>query len=133
MREMLGLARMTDLALTGRMMPASECHALGLINRIVPRDQVLDESVGLASELASKPKLTFKLTKQRIREMTEHGFRDSIEAGVRNQRPAYKAGEPARMTEKFMTDRSHRRNTKHNDQKKLLPLVYNKAPQPPPR
>src|SRR3546814_11710560 len=94
MREMLGLARMTDLALTGRMMPASECHALGLINRIVPRDQVLDESVGLASELASKPKLTFKLTKQRIRAMTENGFRDLIEAGVGGLANLHAEGDP---------------------------------------
>ncbi|GAA5233355.1 enoyl-CoA hydratase/isomerase family protein [Verticiella sediminum] len=107
-REMLGLARTYELALTGRMMSAAESHALGLINRLVPRERVLDESIALALELAAKPKLTFKLTKQRLREMTEAGFRDSIEAGVRHQRTAYDDGEPAKMMEQFLAKRANR-------------------------
>src|SRR5581483_5478332 len=45
MREMLGLARTIDLTLTGRMMDAAECHAIGLVNRIVPRAEVLPEAL----------------------------------------------------------------------------------------
>ena len=55
MREMLGLARTTDLALTGRMMDAAEAHAIGLISRLVPREAVMDTALALAGELAGKP------------------------------------------------------------------------------
>src|SRR5690606_15389963 len=51
MMEMIGLARTTDLTLSGRMMEAAECVAIGLINRIVPREDVLAASLELGEEL----------------------------------------------------------------------------------
>ncbi len=109
MRERLGVARTTDLVLTGRMMGADECHALGLINRIVPRDRVLDETLTLARELAAKPASALRVDKEWLREMTEGAFRDSIEAGIRFHRRAYASGEPAKMMQKFIDDRSARK------------------------
>src|SRR4051794_30001227 len=61
MREMIGLARTIDLTLTGRMMDAAECAAIGLINRIVPRAQVMPASLALADELAAKPPVAMRL------------------------------------------------------------------------
>jgi enoyl-CoA hydratase len=105
MREMLGIARTIDLTLTGRMMNADECLAIGLVNRIVPRREVLEASLALAHELAAKPPVAMRLNKQRFREMTEPGFRDCLEAGMRIQREAFATGEPARMMEEFFASR----------------------------
>src|SRR4051794_13074320 len=106
MKEMLGLARTIDLTLTGRMMDAAECHAIGLVNRIVPKGEVLKASVELAEELAAKPPVAMRLDKQRFREMTEAGFRDCLEAGMRIQRESFATGEPARMMEAFFAERA---------------------------
>jgi enoyl-CoA hydratase len=105
MMEMIGLARTTDLTLSGRMMQASECLAIGLINRLVPREEVLSSALALADQLAGKPRLAMKLNKQRFREVTESRFRDALSAGVRNQRIAYEDGEPNRMMEQFLAKR----------------------------
>jgi enoyl-CoA hydratase/carnithine racemase len=105
LREMLGIARTIDLTLTGRMMNADECLAIGLVNRIVPRQKVLEASLELARELAAKPPIAMRLDKQRFREMTEAGFRDCLEAGMRIQREAFATGEPARMMEEFFAVR----------------------------
>jgi enoyl-CoA hydratase/carnithine racemase len=105
MREMLGLARTIDLTLTGRMMDAQECFALGIINRLVPPDEVLPASIALAEELAAKPPVAMRLNKARFREVTEAGFRDCLEAGMRVQRESFASGEPARMMGKFFADR----------------------------
>ncbi|MFI4987510.1 MAG: enoyl-CoA hydratase/isomerase family protein [Alphaproteobacteria bacterium] len=102
MREILGLARTIDLTLTGRLMDAEECKSLGLINRIVPRERVLDEALALAAELAQKPPVAMRLDKQRFREMTEAGFHDCLAAGIRIQRESYASGEPARMMAEFL-------------------------------
>ena len=109
MKEMLGLARTTELTLTGRMMDAQECHAIGLISRLVPQDQVLPAALTLASELAAKPPVAMRLNKARFREVTEAGFRECIAAGIRNQREAYATGEPARMMEEFLAKRAARK------------------------
>jgi enoyl-CoA hydratase len=109
MRDRLGIARTTDLALTGRMMDAEECRSIGLINRIVPAESVLDETLSLANELAAKPPLAMRADKEWLREMTETGFRESIEAGIRFHRRTYGSGESARMMEKFIAERKARK------------------------
>lgn len=106
MREMLGIARTIDLTLTGRMMDAQECLALGLINKIVAQDEVMAASLALADELAAKPPVAMRLNKQRFREVTEAGFRDCLEAGMRIQREAFATGEPAKMMEEFFAARA---------------------------
>jgi enoyl-CoA hydratase/carnithine racemase len=109
MREMLGLARTIDLTLTGRMMNADECVALGIINRLVPSEEVLPAAIALAEELAAKPPVAMRLNKARFREVTETGFRDCLDAGMRVQRESFASGEPARMMEKFFADRAAKR------------------------
>jgi enoyl-CoA hydratase/carnithine racemase len=110
MREMIGIARTIDLTLTGRMMDAKECHHIGLINRLVPQDKVMEAAFTLAEELAGKPPVAMKLNRARFREVTEPGFRECLAAGVRNQRAAYATGEPARMMEEFLAKRAARKS-----------------------
>jgi enoyl-CoA hydratase len=109
MREMLGIARTIDLTLTGRMMDAEECFRIGLVNRLVPAEQVMPEAMTLAAELAAKPPVAMRLNKARFREVTEAGFRECIAAGIRNQREAYATGEPTRMMEAFLATRAARK------------------------
>ncbi len=109
MREIIGLARTIDLTLTGRLMDAAECQAIGVVNRVVPQETVMDEALALAADLAAKPPVAMRLDKQRFREMTEAGFRDALEAGARIQREAYASGEPALMMRKFLAERAERK------------------------
>ncbi|APG86938.1 enoyl-CoA hydratase (plasmid) [Sinorhizobium americanum CCGM7] len=109
MREILGLARTTDLTLSGRLMVAAECHSIGIINQIVPAEDVLNASLSLARELAAKPPVAMRLDKQWLREMTEVGFRECLGAAVRIHREAYASGETAQMMEKFLAERASRK------------------------
>ena len=110
MKEIIGLARTIDLTLTGRLMDAEECQAIGIVNRIVAQENVMAEALALARMLADKPPVAMRLDKQRFREMTEAGFRDALEAGTRIQREAYASGEPARMMEAFLAARAARKS-----------------------
>ncbi|RXT56033.1 enoyl-CoA hydratase [Bosea sp. Tri-44] len=110
MREMIGIARTIDLTLTGRMMDADECYRIGLINRIVPKQTVMEATLALAEELAGKPPVAMRLNKARFREVTEQSFRECLKAGIRNQREAYGTGEPARMMEQFLAVRAARKS-----------------------
>ncbi|CAN7235708.1 enoyl-CoA hydratase/isomerase family protein [Bosea sp. LjRoot9] len=109
MREMIGIARTIDLTLTGRMMDADECFRIGLINRIVAKETVMEAALALATELAGKPPVAMRLNKARFREVTEESFRECLQAGIRNQREAYATGEPARMMEEFLAKRAARK------------------------
>lgn len=95
MNSMLGMSRTIELTLTGRLMDADECKNIGLIHHVVAEEKVFEKALEIATELANKPPVAMRLDKQRFREMTEAGFQDCIEAGIRIQREAYDSGEPA--------------------------------------
>ncbi|MGK7866289.1 enoyl-CoA hydratase/isomerase family protein [Falsiroseomonas sp. E2-1-a20] len=101
-REMLGLSRATELVLTGRMVPAEECHRIGLLHHLVPEAEVLPRALGLAAELAAKPKLAFRLNKARIRMATQPGFEDTFRAARALHREAFTDGEPQRVMQGFL-------------------------------
>lgn len=107
MREMLGLSRATEMVLTGRMAEAEECQRLGLLHHLVPADQVRAKAVQVAAELAAKPKLAFRLNKQRFREVTQPGFDDTFAAARRLHREAFSDGASQQVMQRFL-DRSQR-------------------------
>lgn len=111
MREMLGLSRTIELALTGRMMEAEECYQIGLIHKLVPREQVMKEALDTAKVLASKPQIAMRLTKQRFREVTEESFQEVLEAAVRIHREGYATGEPQAVMQEFFDERAAKHKT----------------------
>jgi enoyl-CoA hydratase len=53
--QIVGLGRALDLILTGRPVPATEAHAMGLVNRLAPRGQARAHAAALARELIALP------------------------------------------------------------------------------
>src|SRR4051794_13113125 len=56
--RIVGLGRALDLILTGRMVPADEALAMGLVTEIVPPGRHLDRALEYAEALASFPQVT---------------------------------------------------------------------------
>jgi enoyl-CoA hydratase len=48
----VGKAKAMDLCLTGRLMDAAEAERAGLVSRVVPADQVLEEALAVAATIA---------------------------------------------------------------------------------
>lgn len=61
---LIGLGRAAELAFTSDRIDAPEAHRVGLVNRVVPADQLLDESGALAERLATMPTRALGLTKR---------------------------------------------------------------------
>ena len=101
----LGHAQTRDLALTGRLVEAEEALALGMLSRLVDEAAVLDEAIAAARALAAQPATAFRLSKQRLREMTQAGFDETFEAAARLQRAAYESGEPQKIMAEFLARR----------------------------
>ena len=56
--RIVGLGRALDMILTGRMVPAEEALAMGLLTEIVPPGKHLERSLEIAEALASFPQET---------------------------------------------------------------------------
>ncbi|MFD9814618.1 enoyl-CoA hydratase [Streptomyces sp. NPDC059080] len=51
---------------TGDRMSAARAYELGMVNRVVPRDQLLDHTVELATRIAGQPRMGLALTKRAV-------------------------------------------------------------------
>jgi len=109
MIERVGWSRMVELTLSGRMMDARECHHIGLIHYLVPKEEVMTKSLAIAAHLASKPPIAMKLNKQHFRTLSEPAYQLGVEEGRRIQREAYGSGEPQESMKKFFEERERRK------------------------
>jgi enoyl-CoA hydratase/carnithine racemase len=101
----LGLSQNAQMSLTGELIGGQRAYELGLINYLVPRDQVLQKSLALAADLAKLGATAVRLTKQRFRELTQAGFDGALEAAKKAQREAYVSGEPQAAMRTFLENR----------------------------
>jgi enoyl-CoA hydratase len=74
-----------ELILTGRTFDAAEATRLGLINRVVPGSELLEEAVKLAEAIATKPPLTLAAALAAI----HRGMDASIDDGLAIEEAAF--------------------------------------------
>ncbi len=60
----LGRKKTLELLLTGEIIDAKEAERIGLINRVVAKGQLQEETMKMANELASKSPLALQITKR---------------------------------------------------------------------
>ena len=62
--RLIGVARAKELIFAGTMLPAPEALAMGLVNRVVPGDKLLDEARGYAQMLLKRAPQSLGLAKK---------------------------------------------------------------------
>ncbi len=74
----LGKYRTMEIVLTGAQVTAQEMHALGLVNRVVPKGEHLSEAVKLAKTVAAQAPIAVRLAKEAV----NAAFETSLEEGL---------------------------------------------------
>jgi enoyl-CoA hydratase len=74
----VGKAKAMDLCLTGRMMDAAEAESAGLVARVVPLDQLMDEAVKAAEAIAGMAPMAALANK----EMVNAAFETTLDQGI---------------------------------------------------
>jgi enoyl-CoA hydratase/carnithine racemase len=64
--RLVGVARALELLLTGRVLNAQEAFDMGLVNRVVPHRQLMEETMKLAESIADKPPLAVRMIKRAV-------------------------------------------------------------------
>ena len=78
----VGKAKAMEMCLTGRMMDAAEAERSGLVAKVVPADQLLDEAMKVAAQIAGMAPLAAIATK----EMINAAFEMPLSQGIRFER-----------------------------------------------
>jgi 2-(1,2-epoxy-1,2-dihydrophenyl)acetyl-CoA isomerase len=77
--QTVGTARARELELTGRVIDAEECLAVGMITRLVPDDQLSAATKELAADIASGPLIAFNYMKRNLFAAETHSLPDVME------------------------------------------------------
>ena len=79
--RLIGLSRALDLIITGRPVPAQEALAMGLVNRLVPKEKSRESAEKLALEISSFPQAC--LNTDRLSAYTQWGL--PLKEAMRNE------------------------------------------------
>jgi enoyl-CoA hydratase/carnithine racemase len=78
--RVVGLAKATELLMTGDFISADEAERVGLYNRVVPLDQLETATREFAEKLAHGPALGLAKTKEMLNRELHMGFESALEA-----------------------------------------------------
>jgi enoyl-CoA hydratase len=74
-----------EMILTGRSISAEEAFRIGLVNKIVPVESLMDEAKKIAREIASKPPISVRAAKEAIVRAQD----TTLEVGLEFERRAF--------------------------------------------
>jgi enoyl-CoA hydratase/carnithine racemase len=76
--QICGPGVVTDMVLTGRVMPAEEALHHGIVSRVVPADTLDDVVMEMAEKVAAAPMVAVKLARRVIKHLAEPQIRTSM-------------------------------------------------------
>jgi len=76
--RLAGVAKARELIYTADIIPASEAEKIGLVNKVVPAEQLMASSMEMAQKIVSKAQLAVRYSKMAI----NRGFETDIETAI---------------------------------------------------
>ena len=79
---LIGVAKAKELLMTGDIIDAQEAERIGLINKVVPHDQLMETVMELAKRLANGPGLAIRGTKHAINKRVWNDLNLALDMGL---------------------------------------------------
>ena len=76
--RLVGIPRAMELLLTGDSFDAAEALQMGMLNKVVPEKDVMDEARELATRIASGPSVAVNLTKKALRKSLHNNLEQQV-------------------------------------------------------
>jgi len=76
--EIVGKKKAAEMVLAGDTFKADEAEKLGLVNKVVPLENLETETMNLAEKLASKSPSSLKIGKEGLNRLYDHKYHDSL-------------------------------------------------------
>jgi enoyl-CoA hydratase len=90
---LVGLRKAKEMLFLGDRVSADEAVRLGMANRVVPREKVVDEALELAARLAELPAQALRDTKRLVNLHLERAIAGGMEAGLAAERESMHSAE----------------------------------------
>jgi 2-(1,2-epoxy-1,2-dihydrophenyl)acetyl-CoA isomerase len=76
--RIVGYSRACDLIFTSRFVEAEEAYRIGLLDRLVPADKLIDESIALANQSASLPPVAMQVARRVLQQSMGSYFEEQL-------------------------------------------------------
>jgi len=110
--RLVGKSKAMEMCLTGRMMDAEEAERAGLVSRIVPKGELLDEAMKAASTIADKSLPIAMMTKETV----NRAYETTLSEGVRFERRVFHSMFATHDQKEGMTAFTEKREPKFKDE-----------------
>jgi enoyl-CoA hydratase len=78
-----GVRKAKEMLFTGRAITARTAKEIGMVNRVVPRARLADETMEMAEEIAKQPMMGLKTAKESVNQMqNDQGFYNSLRSAM---------------------------------------------------
>jgi 2-(1,2-epoxy-1,2-dihydrophenyl)acetyl-CoA isomerase len=106
--RLVGYARAAEMVFTAEPVDAATAERIGLVNRVVSADDLMDEVGALARKLAAAPPLALALAKRGLNRALETGLEDALEYEAQLQSIAGRSKDHAEGVAAFVEKRPAR-------------------------
>ena len=100
---MTSLLKAKEYLLTGDRIPAEEAKALGLANRVVPRDSVVSEALAFAHRLAGLPAVAVQGTKRALNKHVEAAIHSVLDYALAAEAQCFSTDEHRQAVDAFLS------------------------------
>lgn len=88
--RVVGMAKAAEMSFTGEAIQAHEALAFGLVSKVVPMQNLMDEALILAKKIAANPSAVLRMTKRLLREGQNSTLEGLLEMSAAYQAIAHK-------------------------------------------
>jgi len=74
--KLVGIGRALEMILTGKIVDAAEAERIGLVDRLIPHDRLMEETMAFAGQVASNPYLSVRYAKELVKYYWNHNRTD---------------------------------------------------------
>jgi len=76
--RIVGYSRAADLLFTSREVDADEAYRIGLLDRLVPADRLVDEALAVANQIAALPPLAMRAAKRALQRNQDRDLHEAL-------------------------------------------------------
>ena len=106
--RLVGPARTAELFFFAEMVPAAECERIGLVNRVVPADELMPLAREWARTLARKPALPLRLAKEAVQRSLSSSFDEMMDYETAAQKACFESADALEGVRAFVEKRPPR-------------------------
>jgi enoyl-CoA hydratase len=102
--QLVGLGKAKELVFTGEIIDAQQALQIGLVNRVVPADKLLDEAQNMCERIGRNSPLSLKLSRMALDEGLHRSFEEILTLEAEHLLACVKAGNQEKFVAHKLTE-----------------------------